>query len=263
MTRFFADSSAISGDLIQLSSDDTAHIRSLRLRPNEQFVVCDGEGTDYICKLSKAEDGSAFGNESLAEIIEPRPSKGESSIKCSVFIGLAKGDRMEYAIQKSVELGAHEIKLFPSERCIAIPKDMSKKTLRLQKIALETSKQCGRGIIPQVTTLDSYESAIEQAAQADIPLFFYECEEKADLKSVLEQQSARAAQTAQTAQTAPNTSQSISIFTGPEGGFAAHEAEIAASKGMLAVTLGPRILRCETAPVAALATIMFYTGNLS
>jgi len=254
MIRFFADRSAISGDLIQLSSDDTAHIRSLRLRPNEQFVICDGEGTDYICRLDKAENGFTSGHESLAEIIETRPSKGEANVRCSVFMGIAKGDRMDYAVQKSVELGAHEIILFPSERSVAIPKDMGKKTIRLQKIAHETAKQCGRGIIPQVTALDSLESAIKQAAQADIPLFFYEDEEKAGFKDVLEKQYS---------QTEFSTPHSISIFTGPEGGFAAHEAMLAVSQGMFAVTLGPRILRCETAPVAALAAIMFFTGNLS
>ncbi|MCL2365899.1 MAG: 16S rRNA (uracil(1498)-N(3))-methyltransferase [Oscillospiraceae bacterium] len=254
MIRFFAESSAISGDLIYLTADDFSHIRSLRLRPDERFIVCDGEGTDYICTLSKVEGHALSGQESIAKIIKACPSKGEPNVKCSVFIGLAKGDRMDYAVQKSVELGAHEIKLFPSNRCIAIPKDADKKTIRLQKIATETAKQCGRGIIPQVTILDSFDSAIRQASQAKLPLFFYECEEKQDLKGALGQLLEHSS---------PDTPHSISILTGPEGGFEPHEVNLAISKGMLVATLGPRILRCETAPAAALAALMFHTGNLS
>ena len=258
MVRFFAAPSDISDGAIQLCADDAVHIRSLRLRPTELFVVCDGEGSDYICRLG--ESGGA-----VAEIIETRPSEGEPSIECSVYIAHAKGDRLDYAVQKSVELGAHEIILYPSARCVAIPGDAGKKTARFRRIALETSKQCGRGRVPDVIAQNSLAEAIERAASAGLALFLYECEDKLSLKRALEQYDAQSA----VADPCPtdkgmktNNGKSISIMTGPEGGFEPYEAQLAQAAGMLTVTLGPRILRCETAPAAALAALMFHTGNL-
>jgi len=258
MVRFFAAPPDISGGAIQLSADDAVHIRSLRLRPSELFVVCDGEGSDYICRLG--ESGSA-----VAEIVEKRPSEGEPSIACSVYIALAKGDRLDYAVQKSVELGANEIILFPSARCVAIPGDVSNKTARLRRIALETAKQCGRGRVPNVEALGSLAEAIGRAAGAGLALFLYECEVKLSLKQALEGYDALSQIADPNPADAVRESHSrvtVSIMTGPEGGFEPFEAELAKAAGMLTVTLGSRILRCETAPAAALAALMFHTGNL-
>ena len=241
MTRFFASPADISNGTIRLAEEDAAHIRSLRLRPAELFVVCDGVGSDHICRLGER------GDNPVAEIIRTQPSRGEPSVACDVYIALAKGDRLDYAAQKSVELGARSVVLFPSARCIAVPGDISKKTARLQRIALETAKQCGRGRIPEVAAVSSFETAIGLAARAGLPLFFYECEEDFHLKQALGQS---------------GTISTVSIVTGPEGGFEPYEADIARSAGMRAVTLGPRILRCETAPAAVLAAVMYHTGNL-
>ena len=241
MTRFFAAPSSITGNMIQLSAEDAAHIRSLRLRPAELFIVCDGEGADYVCRLGGRGGGPT------AEIVEKRLSLGEPSVACDVYIALAKGDRLDYAVQKSIELGARGITLFPSERCVAVPGDMTKKTARLQRIALETAKQCGRGRVPEVAMAESFAVAVEQAGRAELPLFLYECEEKTHLKQILDESAALS---------------TVAIVTGPEGGFEPHEAELAKSAGMRTVTLGPRILRCETAPAAALAAVMYHTGNL-
>ena len=239
MIRFFADRSVISNGRIRLSAEDAAHIRSLRLRPSEQFIVCDGEGADYLCRLDCA-DGDSY-----AEIVGTQPSRGEPTVECSVYIAFAKGDRLDYAVQKSVELGACEIILYPSERCVSLPADITKKAARLKRISLETAKQSGRGRVPEVIALDSFEKAVRRAARAEAPLFFYECEEKLHLKEALNN----------------TVFKTFSIITGPEGGFEPYEAEIAQSAGMITVTLGPRILRCETAPAAALSVIMFHSGN--
>ena len=267
MIRFFADKSRITGNLITLDAGDAVHIRSLRLRPSELFVVCDGEGVDHICKLSER------GGDPIAEIVETRPARGEPDVLCSVYIAFAKGDRLDYAVQKSVELGAYEVFLYPSNRCVSVPGDMRKKTARFQRIALETAKQCGRGRVPEVAALPTFESAIRKAARAGLPLFFYECEEELSLKEALENPEAGKTENPESAES-PESPESpdkrdkpehpftISVVTGPEGGFEAHEAGLARSAGMRTVTLGPRVLRCETAPVAALAAIMFQTGNL-
>jgi len=325
MIRFFAAPSDVSGGFIRLSAEDGAHVRSLRLRPDELFVVCDGCGVDYLCRLGPAEatigkmgkekgereketsekrgKGDAVsglprrdtpcndegldilglkssGNTgTIAEIVEKRKSIGEPSVKCSVFIAYAKGDRLDYAVQKSVELGAYEVVLFPSERCISIPGDVQKKTARFQRIALETAKQCGRGIVPVVSAEGSFKAAVGRAvsvaraaaavaecataAAVGLPLFFYECEERQRLSALLDDVSIEAVKgkTLDHEMTG-NNYPAISIVTGPEGGFEPHEAEYAKSAGMLTVSLGPRILRCETAPIAALAAVMYHTGNM-
>ena len=240
MHRFFAAPNDIFGGMVRLSNENMNHIRVLRLRPAELFVICDGAGLDHVCRLVSQGD-------SAAEIIETRPSQGEPSISCSIYLALAKGDSLDYSVQKSVELGAKDIILFPSARSIAISADMTKKTARLQRIALEAAKQSGRGAIPGVSAMNSYEEAVRHAASAGLPLFLYEDEKELRLKEVLESHA---------------DAQTVSIFIGPEGGFDPFEAETAKSAGMLSVTLGSRILRCETAPVAALAAIMYHTDNI-
>jgi 16S rRNA (uracil1498-N3)-methyltransferase len=240
MTRFFAEPSSISGGTVRLSPDDHAHIRAARLRPDELFVVCDGAGTDYICRI-----GQTAGV--LAEIVEARASSGEPRAGIYVYIALMKGDRLDFAVQKSVELGAGAIVLFSSERCVSVPGDRAKKLARLQKIALEAAKQSGRGRVPRVTAAESFKAACDSAAHASLSLFCYEDEKKRGLKDAL---------------TSCALSDSVAVMTGPEGGFTPLEAETAQNAGMLAVSLGARLLRCETAPMAALAALLYHMGEM-
>jgi len=241
MLRLFTEPQNISTGSIRLNAEDSGHIKSLRIRPDESFIICDGSSTDYVCILSRR------GSSSVAEIIDKKQSSGEPSIKCSVFIAYSKGDRLDYAVQKSVELGASKIVLFESDRCVAVPHDIPKKTARLQRIALETAKQCNRGIIPAVTSCGKFIDVIKEVKKdSDLPVLFYEYENDIRLKDFLQQ----------------HETGSISIITGPEGGFEIHEAQLARAENIHIVSLGPRILRSETAPVAALAAIMFHTGNL-
>ncbi len=243
MPRFFVTASNIFGGAAYLNAKETEHLRALRIRKGESFTVCDGNGTDYTCRLT---DITVDGAE--AEILETGPTVSEPTVDCAAYIAFAKGDRLETAVQKSVELGASEIVLFPSARCVSKPEGLSvlKKTGRLQKIGEEAAKQSGRGKIPNVIVSPSFDHMIFKASKADLPLFFYEEEKARHLKEALVEK--RAFKT-------------ISIVTGPEGGFDPAEAAFAAQNSMLSVSLGPRILRCETAPIAALAAIMYHTGN--
>lgn len=244
MPRFFIAASNIFGGIAYINSRDAEHIRALRIRQGETFTVCDGSGTDYSCVLTRInEDGAE------AEILGKAPSDGEASVYCTVFAAFSKGDRMETAVQKCVELGAAHIVLFPSARCVSRPdeKSLVKKTARLQLIAEEAAKQSGRGIIPVVTSLSSFEAAIKLAAAAELPLFCYEDEHELPIRKAIESRPG---------------AKTVSIVTGPEGGFEPSEAQYAAGAGMLSVTMGPRILRCETAPICALAAVMLLTDNL-
>jgi 16S rRNA (uracil1498-N3)-methyltransferase len=255
MIRFFVSPQDIFDNTIRLSAEDTKHVRSLRLRPEETFIICDGTGIDYICKLGERDSCT------VAMIVDKQSSIGEPTIKCNVYMAYSKGDRLDYAVQKSVELGVHKIILFESERCVAVPKDISKKVSRLQRIALETAKLCNRGIIPEVTPGGNLSDiidrvSIESTQISNLALFFYECENRLNIKDILEQRFLPPFKSDGC------DAKSVSIITGPEGGFEPHEVELAVSKDIATVSLGTRILRAETAPVIALATIMYHTGNL-
>lgn len=244
MPRFFIGGSNIFGGVAYLNVSDTEHVRALRIRQGECFTVCDGKGTDYTCRLTQM---TAEGAE--VEVLSQAPSVGEPSVRCTVYSAYSKGDKLETVIQKSVELGAERIILFPSHRCVARPEGAAliKKLNRWQKIAEEAAKQSGRGIIPEVQTVPSFAHAVEAAVQAQLPIFCYEDERKLSLKDALEQRAG---------------CETVSIVTGPEGGFEPSEAAYAVEQGMLSVTMGPRILRCETAPICALSAVMLFTDNL-
>ena len=239
MPRFFVDPAHIGTTHISLDAEDLAHIRVLRLGPKETFVVSDGKGMDYRCVL----DGDQ------AKILERAENSAEPKVCCTVYLALTRGERMDYAIQKSVELGAQRIVLFPAKRCVVRyeGKDVPKKLARLQKIALEAAKQSGRGIVPAVTAASDFRSAMTEAALLERALFFYENETRQGLRAVLD---------------ARPEFRSASLVIGPAGGFADEEAVLAEGLGLVSVTLGPRILRAETAPAVALAAVLFYAGDL-
>jgi len=239
MHRFFTAPAAVADGYIQLDQESLAHIRVLRLGPRETFIVSDGAGLDYQCILAG----------DRAEIVSAADNLAEPTVSCTVYLAYAKGERMDYAVQKSVELGADRICLFPSDRCIVKmdEKTRPKKLARWGKIALEAAKQSGRGKVPTVDALPDYPSALTQAAGATVPLFLYEGEAQRSLQAALE---------------AHPQFDTVSLVIGPEGGFTEAEALQAQAAGLLSVSLGKRILRCETAPVAALAAVMALTGNL-
>ncbi|MCL2221598.1 MAG: 16S rRNA (uracil(1498)-N(3))-methyltransferase [Oscillospiraceae bacterium] len=260
MIRFFTNPENIDNKRIKLSDEDRYHMRSLRLKPNEEFIVCDGTGTDYVCKLC------AGAEETTAEILRQEQSRGEPSIDCTIYLAYAKGDRLDYAVQKAVELGAKEIVLFKSKRCIATPDNVAKKLKRLHKISHEAAKQCGRGIIPTVKNIEQYSEIIDIAAkESTLSILLYEDESTLHLKQVLEQHfdfHSGADRTRSPTSGITNNKQTISIISGPEGGFEIGEAEAARESGIYAVSIGQRILRSETAPIAALSALMYHTNNL-
>ena len=239
MPRFFIDPAHIGATQISLDQETLSHIRVLRLGPKEPFIVSDGTGQDYQCILS----GDA------AEILSRSKNRAEPQIQCTVYLAFTRGERMEYAIQKSVELGAVAIRLFLAERCVARydAKALPKKLARFEKIALEAAKQSGRGMVPTVTALPDLKTAMGEAAMGDCPLFCYELESQNSLRIVLEQ---------------TKNPKTVSLVIGPEGGFTEAEAARAQTAGLRLITLGRRILRAETAPVAALAAVLFWAGEM-
>lgn len=242
MPRFFIAGTNLLGGMAIMKGRDAEHVRVLRLRPGDDVVICDGQGTDYKCRLVKTEKEQAE-----AEVLEVVRCPAEPTVKVTVLCGLPKGDKAEYIIQKSVEAGADEIMFFDSERCVAKPEMPEKKLERWQRISEEAAKQSGRGIVPQVSWAGELVNALDVAMKKDLGLFMYETGEREALNEVLD---------------ANKTIGSAAIITGPEGGFAQFEADMAKAVGLHICSMGERILRCETAPVVALTAAMYATGNL-
>lgn len=241
MPRFFVEQEQIGPQFTVLGGEHAAHARVLRLRAGEQVTLCDGAGTDYQCRISD------ISPEQVCLVVERQePSQSEAGVFASVYMGFAKGDKLEHVIQKATELGAGEIVAFPSSRCVAKldDKTLAKKLPRWQKIAASAAEQSGRGRIPRVLTVPTYEAALRRAMEADRAIFFYENEQRNTLTRAL---------------TAPFSS--IALVTGPEGGFSLEEARLASDLGLEICTLGKRILRCETAPLCALSAVMYAAGE--
>ena len=246
MPRFFmAGSSVPAGGTILLAGEDADHIKVLRLRIGDRIVICDGDSTDRHCTIKNiTRDGVE------AEVGEAVPNPAEPSVRVTVLAGLPKqGERSDYIVQKCTECGASEIVFFLSHRCVATPngRGIEKKLVRWQRIAEEAAKQSGRGIIPEVSAVEDFGGALDVAVKTELPLLLYETGERTPLKDVLEQ---------------AGTFTSAAILTGPEGGFEPYEAELARRLSFKICSMGPRIFRCETAPVAALSALMYATGNM-
>lgn len=242
MTRFFVEPEELAQDDLCLTGENAAHAKVLRLKPGEQVLVCDGQGSECLCAVRQT------GAEGITlDVLERRCSDTEPRVRVSIYMAFPKADKLEHVIQKATELGAYEIVAFPSARCVSKPDDKSlrKKTERWQKIAASAAEQSGRGVIPRVVVLPSLAQALERAAQTDLPLIFYENERATTLHMALED---RAFATA-------------ALLTGPEGGLEEREVQAAMDAGFRVCTLGKRILRCETAPLCALSAVMYAVGE--
>ncbi|MEY8312227.1 16S rRNA (uracil(1498)-N(3))-methyltransferase [Oscillospiraceae bacterium 42-9] len=240
MPRFFVDAPP-QGSYFLDGEAGRHGAKVLRLRPGEAVTLCDGQGTDWPCQV---EENTGVGL--LLQVGPPQPNQSEPPVQVTVCQCLPKGDKLETVVQKAVELGAAAVWPLESARCVARwdKKSTEKKLARLQKIALEAAMQSGRGIVPLVLPPASLQEALETAAREGQALFFYE-KARDGLTAALVEGSGR-----------------LFLFVGPEGGFAGEEAALAQDLGAKLLTLGPRILRTETAPLAALAAVMYARGGM-
>ena len=208
-----------------LTGSDAHHLADvMRARIGEEVVLCGPDGLEYDGTTSKAEPDCAV----------------------TLFAGYPKAGKLEEVIRHSVELGVTEVVPFFSRYCVATPKKEDVKNERYNRIAAEAAKQAGRAMLPHVALpLNDFAAVCKAFADFDVVLFFYEGG-GAPLREVLH----------------PGQYKRVAIVTGSEGGFSVEEAEAAKAAGAVTVGLGPRILRCETAPLAALTSVMLLTGNL-
>jgi RNA methyltransferase, RsmE family len=252
MHRFFVESGQISDQQMLISGEDFRHItKVLRLGKGDLIEVCDGRGTDYLVALESPASQSISGS-----IRETYPSQGETAdLQVTLFQGLPKGTKMEVIIQKSVELGVHEIVPFSSVRAVAQIKDKKdKKIERWQRIAYEAAKQSKRGIVPMVKAPQTVKEILAHASDYDLLLLAYEDESRQTLKEVLTQFEGKNV-TASPLQ--------IGVIIGPEGGFDRLEVNQCGAAGAASVSLGKRILRTETAGMVVLSQLNFWQEGMT
>jgi 16S rRNA (uracil1498-N3)-methyltransferase len=224
-----------------MDGDNARHaLQVLRYSEGTVLTVCDGGGIDYSCVVK-----SAIGNSLVLEILERWPNENEPSSKIYLFQALLKSDKLDYIIQKAVELGVCGIFPFESRNC-TVKISSADKTPRRAKISEAAAKQSGRGIIPPVSPPLSFLQAIREARRLR-PVAALAAHEKSaiPLKNILRGERFTSA----------------AVFIGPEGGFTDSEAAEFAAAGIALVTLGRRVLRAETAALAVLANVFYELGE--
>ena len=241
MYHFFVSPDAICDQTITITGKDVNHIKNvLRMKPGEEISVsADNSQAEYRCIVRELHDDAI-----ICELAFIKEEGNELPSKVYLFQGLPKGDKMEFIIQKAVELGVFEIIPVEMKRCVMKlePKKAASRIQRWQGISEAAAKQSKRTVIPEIKMPMSFKEAVKYAAECDIKLLPYEqakgMEYTKEIINNLE------------------PGQSVAIFIGPEGGFETSEVEFAKECGFEAITLGRRILRTETAGMVVLSWIM-------
>ena len=238
--RIFTDSPLAVGSQCQLDDNAANHVgRVLRMQAGQALLLFNGDGHDYHATITEA--GKKHVQVAVTEAAE---NETESPLRVVLAQTLSKGDRMDYAVQKAVEMGVSEIVPLTTERCdVKLKGDREDKRLRhWQQVAISAAEQCGRARIPEIQPVMTVQQWLEHARACDLRLVLHHRTERS--LNTLEKPS------------------SIALMIGPEGGLTAEEIALAEDNGFLPVALGPRVLRTETAPVAAIALCQWLWGDI-
>ncbi len=232
MHSFFIEPGLLVGQEGFLDAEESAHAaKVLRLRPGEQARLIDGEGHAFLGELTNI-DAKATG----FRILQDAPAR-ESSAKITLYQGLPKADKLELVTQKLTELGVCRIVPVEMRFCVA-KAGKGGKDARLVRIAREAVKQCGRSMCPKIEQAMPFKQALADMRERELMLMPWESAQGLTIAKALAQNSG---------------ARDIGILIGPEGGISPEEAEAVQAQGGLAVTLGERILRTETAAIASCA----------
>ena len=239
MPRFFIPEGGIQNGTVTFTGEDARHISlSLRMAVGDTLTAVTTDGYEHTCRLS------AFRRECVtAEVVESVKSPVEPPYRVTLYQGYPKGDKLELILQKAVELGVYSVVPFESSRCIKRPSPdrADRQHERLCRIAHDAAMQCGRGILPSVGKPLSFDAMLEAAKKHELALFCYEGEGTAPLSLLLPKDAPR----------------DVAVIVGSEGGFSPDESARAAALGLSLCGLGRRILRCETAPLFVLSSLLF------
>jgi 16S rRNA (uracil1498-N3)-methyltransferase len=244
MARFYVPQPQIEKGVLKVEGEEVKHIRKvLRLKAGDEITVFDGLGKEFEGTI--VEEGLSS---VVIRIQNVYSSKRDSPLEVTLAQSLLKGEKMDYLIQKATELGVKEIIPFLSSR--SVPRLEKPRRLkrhhRWERIAIEASKQCGRGVVPKIESLQDYSDMLRMASPNTLRLILWE-REGIKLKEILERSKER---------------KKIFFIIGPEGGFSQGEVEEAKRAGFIPVTLGRRILRAETASLCFLSILQYEKGDI-
>jgi 16S rRNA (uracil1498-N3)-methyltransferase len=244
MARLFVPPERLRDDIVVLGSDDHRYlIRVLRLRAGDEVVLFDGTGQEARARIERISPRAAE-----LRVLERAQAAVPVGPEITLLVGIPKGEKMEFVVQKATELGAARIVPVRSARFIG-PQEVTRQAARRQrwiKIAREAARQCGRADVPEVSAPVDFASALATAPEDALRLLFWE-----EARGVRLRERLPAAKPAR-----------IVLLVGPEGGFEAQEVELARKAGFEVVGLGPRTLRAETAAMAILAVVGYALGDL-
>lgn len=244
MARFYVPNPQIENNLLKIEGDEVKHIRRvLRLKAGEEIIVFDGLGNEFEGTIVEESSSTV-----VMKIQKKFFSKRESPLEIILAQSLLKGEKMDYLIQKATELGVREILPFFSSRSIPLLEKSGKlkRHGRWERIAIEASKQCGRGVVPHIVSLQGFSEMLKTASSNFLRLILCE-REGVKLKTVLEKSKEKTR---------------IFFIVGPEGGFNPDEIEEAKRAGFFCVILGKRVLRAETASLCLLSILQYDRGDI-
>lgn len=246
MPKFFVKNEQITENNIYIKGQDVNHIKNvLRSQIGDDIEICNSDSQqNYLCNIEKI-DRDVIN----CKIIEKKENIAESNVQVTIFQGLPKSDKMEYIIQKSVELGVYNIVPTEMKRCVVklTDKDKIKKQERWQKISEVAAKQCGRDIIPKIEEVVNIKNISSRINDYDLFLIAYEKEIDNSLKNELKK--------------LENTKSKIAVLIGPEGGLEENDVLNLKENGAKVISLGKRILRTETVALNVLSIIMYEIEN--
>jgi 16S rRNA (uracil1498-N3)-methyltransferase len=236
MSRFFA---SVSDGTALVSGEEAAHMaKTLRMKKGDAFTVIDNSGYEYRCEIEAITPQSITGR-----VLASGLCGAEPGVKLTLYQAYPKAAKMEVILQKCVEIGVTGFVPFISERCVKKPeKDDANKLNRLKRVAQEAVKQCGRAVVPEVSDIKPFADVLRMLSGHGLKLLAWEEEKAQTLKKALKSNP---------------EAKDIALVIGSEGGFSAKEAEAMKKAGVIPVSLGKRILRTETAGMAAAAMILY------
>lgn len=243
---FFLSPEELFKDRVILKNENLRHLRALRLKKGDFVVLSDGRGKAFQARLDVIDPQKA-----VAVILEEIKERVEPSLEVRLYLGISKGEKVEQVIRQAVELGARRIATVITRRTVVklTASKGKEKARRWQKIAYSAAAQCRRSYVPEIRGPLSFEEMMGCLEKEKMVIVPWEEEREKGLYSLLKEYSP--------------PPKEVSLFTGPEGGISPEEMNmLKRHPGVHPVTLGPRILRAETAPLALLAVIMFCWGDL-
>jgi 16S rRNA (uracil1498-N3)-methyltransferase len=238
VSRLYTPMSLASGKHIELDDDNGHYVRTvLRLKKDTEIILFNGAGGEYLCTVGEVSRKTV-----LIQINKWLDRNVESPLLVTLGLGISRGDRMDLSVQKAVELGVNQITPLLTERCVVQFKGEKRpqRLLHWQKIVQHAAEQSGRTTLPELAEIEYLQIWVSKQQGLKVFLDPYAETTLADIKP---------------------TDMHVTLLTGPEGGFSGQEREIAKSAGFIPVRLGSRILRTETASLAALSAVQMLWGD--